>query len=74
MEQETAESELQLSNTTRRLLQLEREVGLLRQNGLEMSGLVDDAEQKTQWAKEEAELAERVRVSPYDSTDNTLKR
>lgn len=63
MEQETAASELRLSNTTRRLVQLEREVGRLRQNGLRMNQLVDRAEQDSHQAKQEAELAEKVRCS-----------
>uniref|UniRef100_A0A8C7YVE2 Laminin, beta 1b n=1 Tax=Oryzias sinensis TaxID=183150 RepID=A0A8C7YVE2_9TELE len=59
VEQETAASELRLSNTTRRLVQLEREVGLLRQNGLRMNQQVDRAEQDSHQAKQEAELAEK---------------
>uniref|UniRef100_A0A3Q3ERF3 Laminin subunit beta-1-like n=1 Tax=Labrus bergylta TaxID=56723 RepID=A0A3Q3ERF3_9LABR len=39
VESETADSELKLSNTTGRLVQLEREVGLLRQNNLEVNQL-----------------------------------
>uniref|UniRef100_A0A8C9XZY6 Laminin subunit beta-1 n=1 Tax=Sander lucioperca TaxID=283035 RepID=A0A8C9XZY6_SANLU len=41
VESETAMSELKLGNTTGRLVQLEREVGLLRQNNLEVDRLFD---------------------------------
>ncbi|CAG5927348.1 unnamed protein product [Menidia menidia] len=57
VETETAESELKLSGTTGRLLQLEREVGLLKQSNLETSQLVDRAEQITSQAKRNAEEA-----------------
>lgn len=60
VESETAKSELKLSNTTGRLLQLEREVGLLRQNNLEMEEIMVSTEQTTQQAKEDAEEAEQV--------------
>lgn len=60
VESETAKSELKLSNTTGRLLQLEREVGLLRQNNLEMKEIMVSTEQTTQQAKEDADEAEQV--------------
>lgn len=60
VESETAKSELKLSNTTGRLLQLEREVGLLRQNNLEMEEIMVSTEQTTQQAKEDADEAEQV--------------
>uniref|UniRef100_A0A673B7E1 Laminin subunit beta-1-like n=1 Tax=Sphaeramia orbicularis TaxID=375764 RepID=A0A673B7E1_9TELE len=47
VESETAMSELKLSNTTGRLVQLEREVGLLRQNNLEVNHLADTADRIT---------------------------
>ncbi|XP_026002832.1 laminin subunit beta-1b isoform X2 [Astatotilapia calliptera] len=59
VESETAKSELKLSNTTGRLLQLEREVGLLRQNNLEMEEIMVSTEQTTQQAKEDADEAEQ---------------
>lgn len=60
VESETAKSELKLSNTTGRLLQLEREVGLLRQNNLEMKEIMVSTEQMTQQAKQDANEAEQV--------------
>lgn len=60
VESETAKSELKLSNTTGRLLQLEREVGLLRQNNLEMKEIMVSTEQTTQQAKQDADEAEQV--------------
>lgn len=60
VESETAKSELKLSNTTGRLLQLEREVGLLRQNNLEMEEIMVSTEQTMQQAKEDADEAEQV--------------
>lgn len=59
VESETAKSELKLSNTTGRLLQLEREVGLLRQNNLEMKEIMVSTEQMTQQAKQDADEAEQ---------------
>lgn len=59
VESETAKSELKLSNTTGRLLQLEREVGLLRQNNLEMKEIMVSTEQTTQQAKQDADEAEQ---------------
>lgn len=60
VESETAKSELKLSNTTGRLLQLEREVGLLRQNNLEMEEIMVSTEQTMQQAKQDADEAEQV--------------
>lgn len=60
VESETAKSELKLSNTTGRLLQLEREVGLLRQNNLEMKEIMVSTERTTQQAKQDADEAEQV--------------
>ncbi|XP_076016179.1 laminin subunit beta-1b [Genypterus blacodes] len=59
VETETAKSELKLSNTTGRLLQLEREVGLLRQNGLEVSRMADRAEWTSDQARLDAEQAQQ---------------
>jgi len=61
VETETAESELKLSNTTGRLVQLEREVGLLRQNNLVMNQQVEKAERLTNQAKRNAEEAQQVK-------------
>uniref|UniRef100_A0A671X7E3 Laminin subunit beta 1 n=1 Tax=Sparus aurata TaxID=8175 RepID=A0A671X7E3_SPAAU len=52
VESETATSELKLSNTTGRLVQLEREVGLLRQNNLEVNRLAERADWITEQAKQ----------------------
>lgn len=60
VESETATSELRLSNTTGRLVQLEREVGLLRQNSLEVERLAETAEWTTDQARENAEEAQQV--------------
>ncbi|XP_061571279.1 laminin subunit beta-1b isoform X1 [Cololabis saira] len=57
VESDTARSELKLSNTTGRLLQLEREVGLLRQNDLEVNKLATTAEQITEQATQNADKA-----------------
>ncbi|KAK5849033.1 hypothetical protein PBY51_008708 [Eleginops maclovinus] len=59
VESETAMSELKLSNTTRRLLQLEREVGLLRQNNLEVTRLAESADQTTEQARLNADEAQQ---------------
>ncbi|XP_053718043.1 laminin subunit beta-1b [Synchiropus splendidus] len=59
VESETAASELKLGNTTGRLVQLEREVGLLRQNMLEMDELVDTADWTSEQAKTAAEDAQQ---------------
>uniref|UniRef100_A0A1A8HRR4 Laminin, beta 1b n=1 Tax=Nothobranchius kuhntae TaxID=321403 RepID=A0A1A8HRR4_NOTKU len=58
-ETETEKSELKLSNTTGRLVQLEREVGLLRQNILEMNQKVETTERITEQARQNAEEAQR---------------
>lgn len=60
VEAETATSELKLSNTTGRLLLLEREVGLLRQNSLEVNRLEESAKQYSEQAKAKAEEAQKV--------------
>lgn len=60
VESETATSELKLSNTTGRLLQLEREVGLLRQNSLEVNRLEETAKVISDQAKVNAEEAQKV--------------
>lgn len=59
VESETATSELKVSNTTGRLVQLEREVGLLRQNNLEVDRLVETADLNSERAKQSAEEAEQ---------------
>lgn len=60
MESETAKSELRLGNTTGRLVQLEREVGLLRQNGLEANQLAEKVERISDQAQVDAEKAQQV--------------
>lgn len=60
VESETATSELRLSNTTGRLVQLEREVGLLRQNNLEVDQLAETAAWTTDQAEKNAEEAQQV--------------
>ncbi|XP_030575702.1 laminin subunit beta-1b [Archocentrus centrarchus] len=59
VESETAKSELKVSNTTSRLVQLEREVGLLRQNDLEMKQLADSTDRITEQAKQNADEAQQ---------------
>ncbi|KAG7218740.1 hypothetical protein INR49_019743 [Caranx melampygus] len=59
VEAETASSELKLSKTTGRLVQLERDVGLLRQNNLEVNQLTETADFVTEQAKLEAEEAQQ---------------
>ncbi|XP_055009702.1 laminin subunit beta-1b isoform X2 [Boleophthalmus pectinirostris] len=59
VESETATSELKLSNTTGRLVQLEKEVGLLRQDNLEMNRLVETADVTSEQAKQNADEAEQ---------------
>lgn len=60
VESETASSELKLSNTTGRLILLEREVGLLRQNSLEVNQLEETAKLKSEQARVNAEEAQKV--------------
>ncbi|XP_047245942.1 laminin subunit beta-1b [Girardinichthys multiradiatus] len=59
VESETAQSELKLSNATSRLLELEQELGLLRQNNLEMNQKVETAERVSERAKQIAEEAQK---------------
>ncbi|XP_076578946.1 laminin subunit beta-1-like [Chaetodon auriga] len=59
VESETATSELKLSNTTGRLVQLEREVGLLRQNKLEVNNVAETADWISNQAKQNAEEAQQ---------------
>ncbi|XP_078098903.1 laminin subunit beta-1b [Sander vitreus] len=59
VESETAMSELKLGNTTGRLVQLEREVGLLRQNNLEVDRLAKTADWTTDQARLNAEEAQQ---------------
>uniref|UniRef100_UPI003AB10162 laminin subunit beta-1b isoform X1 n=1 Tax=Centroberyx gerrardi TaxID=166262 RepID=UPI003AB10162 len=59
VESETAMSELKLSNTTGRLVQLEREVGLLRQNNLEVNRLAERSDWITDQARLDAEQAQQ---------------
>ncbi|KAM4570137.1 laminin subunit beta-1b [Odontesthes bonariensis] len=59
VETETAESELKLSNTTGRLVQLEREVGQLRQNNLEMNQQMEKTERLTSQAERNAKEAQQ---------------
>lgn len=60
MESETDASEERLSNTTGRLVQLEREVGLLRQNNREVDQLADRVEWVSNEASQNAEEAQQV--------------
>lgn len=60
VESETAMSELKLGNTTGRLVQLEREVGLLRQNNLEVNRMAETADWTTDQARLNAEEAQQV--------------
>ncbi|XP_056132143.1 laminin subunit beta-1b isoform X2 [Lampris incognitus] len=59
VESQTATSELKLSNTTGRLVQLEKEVGLLRQNHLETGQLADRAAYISDQARQDAEQAQQ---------------
>uniref|UniRef100_A0A3Q3MER3 Laminin, beta 1b n=1 Tax=Mastacembelus armatus TaxID=205130 RepID=A0A3Q3MER3_9TELE len=59
VESETAMAELKLGNTTGRLLQLEKEVGLLRQNNLEVKQKVEMIDWITDQARLEAEEAQQ---------------
>lgn len=68
VESETATSELKLSNTTGRLILLEREVGLLRQNSLEVNQLQESAKQTSEQARENAEEAQKVHTHTHPST------
>nr|XP_020515981.2 laminin subunit beta-1-like [Labrus bergylta] len=62
VESETADSELKLSNTTGRLVQLEREVGLLRQNNLEVNQLAKAAD----WVSNQARLTAEEAQQEFD--------
>lgn len=68
VESETATSELKLSNTTGRLILLEREVGLLRQNSLEVNQLQESAKQTSEQAREKADEAQKVHTHTHLST------
>ncbi|XP_062339729.1 laminin subunit beta-1b [Osmerus eperlanus] len=59
VESETADSELKLSNTTLRLLQLERDVSLLREISLESSHKAEHTQTVTDLAKQEADQAQQ---------------
>ncbi|XP_017267126.3 laminin subunit beta-1b [Kryptolebias marmoratus] len=59
VESATEKSELTLSNATGRLVQLERDVGLLRQDNLEMSQQVETTERLTEQARQNAEEAQQ---------------
>lgn len=60
MESKTDASEERLSNTTGRLVQLEREVGLLRQNNREVDQLAGRVERASNEASQNAEEAQQV--------------
>lgn len=64
MESETAKSELKLGNTTGRLVQLEREVGFLRQNSHDVIQLEQTAKQASNQAKLDADEAQQVPEFP----------
>ncbi|XP_034719673.1 laminin subunit beta-1b [Etheostoma cragini] len=59
VESETAMSELKLGNTTGRLVQLEMEVGLLRQNNFDVDRLAKTADMTTDQARLNAEEAQQ---------------
>ncbi|XP_061617933.1 laminin subunit beta-1-like isoform X2 [Phyllopteryx taeniolatus] len=59
VDSETAASEQRLGNTTGRLLLLEREVGLIRQYGLEISSLAKTADGISERAKKDANEAQQ---------------
>ncbi|KAK9525878.1 hypothetical protein VZT92_016551 [Zoarces viviparus] len=59
VESETAMSELKLGNTTGRLVQLERELGLLRQNNLEVNRMAETVDWTTDQARLNAEEAQQ---------------
>lgn len=63
VESETAASELKLGNTTGRLLQLDREVGLLQQNNLEVNRRVETANRTTDRARLDAAEAQQVALT-----------
>lgn len=56
----TDASEERLSNTTGRLVQLEREVGLLRQNNREVDQLAEGVQRVSNEASKNAEEAQQV--------------
>ncbi|XP_037317086.2 laminin subunit beta-1b [Pungitius pungitius] len=59
VETETAAAELKLGNATGRLVQLEREVGLLRQSDLEVNRLAETANRTTDRARLDADEAQK---------------
>ncbi|KAM6986063.1 laminin subunit beta-1b [Aplochiton taeniatus] len=59
VESETAASELKLSNTEVQLVQLERDVGLLRQSNMETSQTAEYVERITNQASQDAEQAQQ---------------
>ena len=60
VESETAESELRLSNATLRLLQLERDVTMLRESSLGTRHHTQHTERLSETAKQDAERALQV--------------
>lgn len=68
VESETEMSELKLSNTTGRLVQLEREVRLLRQDNLEVNRLEATATSTADQAKQNAEEAQQVSQTTVNSS------
>lgn len=61
-------TELKLSNATGRLILLEGEVGLLRQNSLEVDQLEESAKQISEQAKVKAEEAQKVHTLTHTHT------
>lgn len=59
VESETAASELKLSNTEVHLVQLERDVGLLRQSNMETNQKAEYVERTTNQARQDAEQAQQ---------------
>lgn len=68
VESETADSELKLSNTTLRLLQLERDVSLLRESSLESGHKAEQTQTITDLAKQEADQAQQVHIYTHTHT------
>lgn len=61
VESETADSEFKLSNATQRLLQLEKDVALLKEKALNTATTVEMTEKDTDSA---TELAEQIKKVP----------
>lgn len=62
VESETADSEFKLSNATQRLLQLEKDVALLKEKALNTSTTAETTERNADSASEMAEQIKKVLV------------